>query len=240
MLKHSGMPLQVNPTDCGFTLMELMVALVIFSFVMVMLFSSFNAFISTGQSIAHGVDYNERARDAFRRILDDLTDMYVPESGIIDVLNRVDNQDVDTFQMTGSETSVGGETFSTLGFACLSGVQTGRSRPSGVVRVTYYVRKNSQELFDLCRAERPIGSDRETDPCLDPVLADNITGFTIDFIDAKRNEYRGWDADKNKNKESDGVSLPCVLNIGLTLKSENKEKVYETAVVLPVQGPAGE
>ncbi len=220
--------------------MELMVALVIFSFVMVMLFSSFNAFISTGQSIAQGVDYNERARDAFRRILDDLTDMYVPESGIIDVLNRVDDQDVDIFQMTGSETSVGGETFSTLGFNCLSGVQTGRSRPSGVVRVTYYVRKNSQELFDLCRAERPIGSDRETDPCLDPVLADNITGFTIDFIDAKRNEYRDWDADKNKNKESDGVSLPCVLNIGLTLKSENKEKVYETAVVLPVQGPAGE
>jgi len=136
MLKHSGMPLQVNPTEFGFTLMELMVALVIFSFVMVMLFSSFNAFISTGQSIAHGVDYNERARDAFRRILDDLTDMYVPESGIIDVLNRVDDQDVDIFQMTGSETSVGGETFSTLGFNCLSGVQTGRSRPSGVVRIT--------------------------------------------------------------------------------------------------------
>ena len=95
-------------------------------------------------------------------------------------------------------------------------------------------------MFDLCRAERPIGSDRETDPCLDPVLADNIAGFTIDFIDAKRNEYRDWDADKDKNKESDGVFLPCVLNIGLTLKSENKEKVYETAVVLPVQGPAGE
>lgn len=220
--------------------MELMVALVLFSFVMVMLFSSFNAFISTGQSIAHGVDYNERARDAFRRIQDDLTDMYVPESRIIRVQDSVDDQDVDTFQMTGKESSAGGETFSTLGFACLSGLQTGRSRPSGVVRVTYYVRKNSQESFDLCRAERPIGSDRDTDPCLDPVLAENIAGFTIGFIDSKRNEHQDWDADKDKNKDSDGVSLPCVLNIGLTLKSENKEKIYETAVVLPVQRPAGD
>ncbi len=236
MLKHSDMPLQVNRTDCGFTLVEVMVALVIFSFVMVMLFSSFNSFISTGQSIAHGVDYNERARDAFRRILDDLNDMYVPESRIISVQNSVDGQDVDTLQMTGGESSVGGETFSTLGFACLSGLQTGRSRPSGVVRVTYYVRKNSRELFDLCRAERPIGSDRDTDPCSDPVLAENITGFTIDFIDAKLNEYQDWDADK----DSDEASIPCVLNIRLALGSENKEKVFETAVVLPVQGQTSE
>lgn len=235
MLKHSGLPLHVDRTDCGFTLMEVMVALVIFSFVMIMLFSSFNSFISTGQSIARGVDYNERARDAFRRILDDLIDMYVPESRIISVQNSIDGQDVDIFQMIGSESSVGGETFSTLDFACLSDLQTGRNRPSGVVRVTYYVRKNSQELFDLCRAERPIRSDRDIDPCLDPILAENITGFTIDFIDAKLNEHKDWDADK----DSDGASIPCVLNIGLTLKNENKEKIYETAVVLPVQGQTG-
>ncbi|WP_026259801.1 prepilin-type N-terminal cleavage/methylation domain-containing protein [Desulfobacter curvatus] len=231
MLKHSGLPLQANRTDGGFTLMELMVALVIFSFVMVMLFSSFDAFISTGKSIAHGVDYNERARDAFRRILDDLTEIYVPESRITSVQNSINGQDVDTFQMTGSESSIGGQTFSTLEFASLSGLQIGRSRPSGVVRVTYYVRKNNRELFDLCRAERPIGSDRETEPCSDPVLVENITGFTIDFVDAKRNEHQEWDADT----DSDGASVPCALNIGLTLKSENKEKAFETAVVLPVQ-----
>ena len=236
MLKHSDMPLQVDRTDCGFTLVEVMVALFIFSFVMVMLFSSFNSFISTGQSIAHGIDYNDRARDAFRRILDDLTDIYVPEFRIISAQNSVEDQDVDTLQMTGAESSVGGETFSTLEFACLSGLQTGRSRPPGVVRVTYYVRKNSRELFDLCRAERPIDSDRDTDPCLDPVLAENITGFAIDFVDAQLNEYQDWDADK----DDDGASIPCVLNIRLVLGRENKEKVFETAVVLPVQEQAGE
>jgi prepilin-type N-terminal cleavage/methylation domain-containing protein len=236
MLKHSDMPLQANRADCGFTLVEVMVALFIFSFVMVMLFSSFNSFISTGQSIAYGIDYNERARDAFRRILDDLTDIYVPEFRIISAQNSVEDQDVDTLQMTGGESSVGGETFSTLEFACLSGLQTGRSRPPGVVRVTYYVRKNSRELFDLCRAERPIDSDRDTDPCLDPVLAENITGFAIDFVDAQLNEYQDWDADK----DDDGASIPCVLNIRLALGRENKEKVFETAVVLPVQELAGE
>ena len=211
-----------------------MVALVIFSFVMVMLFSSFNAFISTGQSIAHGVDYNERARDAFRRIQDDLTEIYVPESRIISVQNSIDGEDTDVFQLTGSEASVGGQTFSTLEFASLSGLQTGRSRPSGVVRVIYYVRKNNRDLFDLCRAERPIGSDRETEPCSDPVLVENITGFTIDFVDAAQDEHQEWDADT----DSDGASIPRVLNIGLTLKSENKEKVFETAVVLPVERQA--
>lgn len=234
MLKHSGLPLQANRTNDGFTLMEVMVALVIFSYVMVMLFSSFNAFISTGQSIAQGVDYNERARDAFRRILDDLTEISVPEPRIISIQNSTNDQDLDTFQMIGSEVSVGGRTFSSLEFSSLSGLQTGRSRPSGVVRVTYFVRKNNQELFDLCRAERPIGSDRETDPCLDPVLVGNITGFTIDFVDAKGNEHQAWDADT----DSDGASVPYVLNFRLTLNGENKEKVFETAVVLPVQRQA--
>jgi len=234
MFKHSGLPLQVDRAQGGFTLIELMVALVIFSFVMVMLFSSFNAFISTGQSIAHGVEYNERARDAFRRIQDDLMELYVPESRIISVQNSIDGQDEDLFQLTGSETSVGGRTFSTLEFTSLSGLQTGRSRPSGVVRVIYYVRKNNRELFDLCRAERPIGSDRETEPCSDPVLVENITGFAIDFIDATQDEHQEWDADT----DSDGASIPRVLNIGLILKGENKEKVFETAVVLPVKRQA--
>jgi hypothetical protein len=216
--------------------MEVMVALVIFSYVMVMLFSSFNAFISTGQSIAQGVDYNERARDAFRRILDDLTEISVPEPRIISIQNSTNDQDLDTFQMIGSEVSVGGRTFSSLEFSGLSGLQTGRGRPSGVVRVTYFVRKNNQELFDLCRAERPLGSDRDTDPCSDPVLAENITGFAIDFIDANFDAYRDWDVDK----DSDEASIPCVLNIRLGLGSENKEKLFETAVVLPVQGQIGE
>lgn len=236
MLKHSGMPLESDRTDSGFTLVELMVTLVIFSFVMVMLFSSFHSFISTGQSIAHGVNYYERARDVFRRILDDLTCIYVPESRITRVRNSASDQNLDPFQMTGKETGAGEMTFSTLEFASLSGLQTGRSRPSGVVKITYYVRKNSQGLFDLCRAEHPIGSDKDTDPCSDPVLAENITGFTIDFIDTQLNEHQDWDADK----DSDGVSIPCVLNIGLTLRNENKEKIYETAVVLPVQGQTSE
>lgn len=236
MFKHSGLPLQINRQQGGFTLIEVMVALVIFSFVMVMLFSSFNAFISTGQSIADGVAYNERARDAFRRILDDLTEIYVPESRIISVQENIDDQEADSFQLIGSETSVGGQTFSSLEFAGLSGLQTGRGRPSGVVRINYYVRKNKQELFDLCRAEWPIGSDKETDPCSDPVLVENITGFTIDFIDASNDEHKEWDADT----DSDGASIPRVLNIGLTLKSENKEKVFATAVVLPVQRQSGD
>jgi prepilin-type N-terminal cleavage/methylation domain-containing protein len=234
MLKHSGLPLQANRTNDGFTLMEVMVALVIFSYVMVMLFSSFNAFISTGQSIAQGVDYNERARDAFRRILDDLTEISVPEPRIISIQNSTNDQDLDTFQMIGSEVSVGGRTFSSLEFSGLSGLQTSRSRPSGVVRVTYFVRKNNQDLFDLCRAERPIGSDRETDSCSDPVLVGNITGFTIDFVDANGNEHQAWDADT----DSDGASVPYVLNFRLTLNGENKEKVFETAVVLPIQRQA--
>jgi len=231
MLKHSDLPLQTNRTDEGFTLMEVMVALVIFSYVMVMLFSSFNAFISTGQAIAHGVGYNERARDAFRRILDDLTEIYVPESRIASVQNSTDSHDTDIFQMVGSEINVSGQTFSSLEFSSLSGLQIGRSRPAGVVRIIYYVRKNNQDLFDICRAERPVASDKETDSCSDPVLAGNITGFTIDFVDAKGNEHQEWDADT----DSDGASIPYVLNIRLTLNGGNKEKVFETAVVLPVQ-----
>jgi len=236
MLKLSGIPREFNPTESGFTLVELMVTLVIFSFVMVLLFFSFNSFISTGQSIARGIDHNERARDTFRRVIDDLTCMYVPESGTTRVENSAGDQDSGPFQMTGSETHMDGRTFSTLEFASLSGVQTGRSRPSGVVGITYYVRKNSQGLFDLCRSEQPIGSDRDTDPCTDPVLAGNITGFTIDFIDIRHDEHREWSGGQG----GDGGTIPAALNIGLTLKSENKEKIYETAVVLPVQEQTSE
>ena len=212
-----------------------MVTIVIFAFVMVMLFSSFNAFVSTGQSIAGGLDYNQRVRDAFNRISEDLQGVYLAS---VQELSVEDDAAVDSnpLQMAGQQTTVGGKTFSTMSFAAVAGLETGRSKPAGVVQVIYYVRQNSRNGFDLCRAERRIGSDAETKPCTDPRLAENIAGFTIGFIDSDETDSTDWDS---KSKDT-GQTMPAAVTITLTLKAGEKEKTFETAVYLPVKGESHE
>ncbi len=236
MLKHTGMPRASKwQNQSGFTLVELMVTIVIFSFVMVMLFSSFNAFLSTGQSIAGGIDYNQRARDALNRMCEDLDTIYTASFRELSVQDDL-SDDLNPFQMSGTEDSVGGKQFASVVFTTLAGLETGRSKPAGVVRVTYYVRQNSRNGFDLCRAERFIGSDREKDPCTDPVLAEDITGFSLGFVGADLTETEQWGADDTDKN----LSAPAAVNIRLTLNSGGKEKTFETSVCLPVKGEAGE
>jgi len=61
----------------GFTLMEVMVTIVVFSIVMLTLFSSFQAFVSSGDAVTRGIHGAERARTALERMREDLIHMIV-------------------------------------------------------------------------------------------------------------------------------------------------------------------
>lgn len=209
----------------GFTLMEVMVTLVIFSIVMLTLFSSFQAFISSGDAITMGIHDSERARTALERMSEDLELVHMvqpPRYGV-----PAFGAPPDPFRMAGSQTRVGGSVFSRLEFAGFSNVIKSPEEVRGISKITYYVRQNPDNSFDLCRSDRAPGTPGEVDPCRDPVLMEEIQAFDIEFTDRREETGTSWDSDS----ADAGHAMPVSLR--MTLKTD-RAGFFETAVFLPV------
>ena len=210
----------------GFTLMEVMVTLVVFSIVMLTLFSSFQAFVSSGDSITRGIQDSERARTALERIREDLEQVHMVQPPRYRV--PAFNAPPDPFRMAGSRTRVGGSVFSRLEFTTFSRVITGPEEARGISKIIYYVRQNPDKGFDLCRSDREPGTPGEEDPCRDPVLMEEIQAFDIEFTDNRKETGTDWDSD------SADVEHAMPVNLHIRLKTGDRAGVFETSVFLPV------
>ncbi|MEZ4550728.1 MAG: prepilin-type N-terminal cleavage/methylation domain-containing protein [Desulfobacterales bacterium] len=63
----------------GFTLLEILIAVFIFSVVMSLIFSTFNAVISRTDAIKNGMDGHEMARTCMGPITADLSAIYIEQ-----------------------------------------------------------------------------------------------------------------------------------------------------------------
>lgn len=63
----------------GFTLVEVLIAILIFSLIMTVLFSSFKAFVLSSEAVKESVAQNEDIRTVFGRIRMDLEAVYIQQ-----------------------------------------------------------------------------------------------------------------------------------------------------------------
>jgi len=211
----------------GFTLVELMVAMMIFSGIMLMLFSSFDRFVSSGHAIAGKLKENEKATIALERISTDLKHLYVLPGAMYQTLDEAKASD--PFALSGEVERVGSKAFSKIRFSSLELIETGQT-PEQIPAISYYVKKNRTSGFDLMRSEAEPDEAGETRPCTDPVLAGGISRFYVAYTDPDQNDFDHWSSD------DDAVSkqMPRRVSIVLGFKDNGRETLFRTAVALPV------
>ena len=227
MLKFSDM--RSNSVEAGFTLVELMVTIVIFSFIMLMLFSSFSSFVSTGQKLTRAISADEDIVAGLNRIRRDFLAVYVVPNAMHGGITIDDTPD--PFRFLGEQIVEGGRTFSKLSFASMAVLTPhGSADPA---RITYYVRQTFQGGFDLMRYEGD--TDTEPDPCRDPVLVRNISRFDLGFIDPDQNLSHEWDSDDRDVDER----FPVSIQVAIAIEGEAGRPVkLGTAILLPVNREA--
>ncbi|MFO7751383.1 MAG: type II secretion system protein [Desulfobacteraceae bacterium] len=209
----------------GFTLIEILVAVVIFAVLMTTLFSSFSAFINSASAVKDQVNSVSRIRNATQRILKDLAALYIVRPP------RYEKPGFDSagdpFRMVCDETSVSGSSFSRLRFASSGHISLDGSDGAGIARIVYYVRQSSRG-FELCRSDTlPPFPDFQPSDC-DPVVCRNITEFEITLFDRDGNDYARWDSEA----ELFDFTVPVSLDIRIVF---NDKETVETGVALPVQ-----
>lgn len=213
----------------GFTLVEMLVALAIFSGLMLTLFSAFNAFVKSGEMIKErGVSARESAPDIMISDLEQIYLLQPPRFRHPEQLEDDEKAVQARFELRGAEEQAGGETVSALSFASQTRVQprgagyspwdsgdepASAPQPApGITRITYYVHETEAGL-DLLRADHPAWlPEQGPDPCTDPILFRDITSFAITYFDRDGERHETWDSGDEEYK----FRLPDRLLITIT------------------------
>ncbi|WP_161626799.1 PulJ/GspJ family protein [Desulfospira joergensenii] len=216
----------VRERNRGFTLLEVMIAILIFFVIISALFSSFKAFVTTSDEVRANLTYNEKVRNVLRRIHWDLRSLFVLQEPRYQKPGF--DSDPDPFRFLGKEERVGELTVSSLVFASLAHAGVGSDLRSGAARIGYYVKENKDRGYDLFRADALYPFPGQVESCRDPLLCRGISGFEVLYIDAEGDEHRDWDSD---TKEFD-YAFPSDIRLKIIFASDRGDQVFQTLIHL--------
>ena len=207
----------------GFTLLEILIAIVIFAVVITTLFSSFNAFIQSSEQVKESVLTADAISNVNKRISLDLKSIFVVQTPRYQKPKF--DSDPDSYRLLGSEETVGQQVFSFLTFTSLAHAKLQNNQTSSVARIAYYVKENEYNGMDLCRADvlPPFSDDIKSGDiksgdiksCNDPILYQNISGFEVVYTDFNQDEYKYWDSDASEFQ----YTFPKTIELKITFRA---------------------
>lgn len=212
----------------GFTLIEILLAILIFGFLIVTVYGSFNRVLTDVEAIDEDLDFHEAATSCFFRMTTDLRSLH------ISMLPRYSppgmNSTPDPYRVVGDKSDTDNDAFGRLRFASLAHLPLDRTGAGGIAEIVYYVQRVAEDRYVLRRSDR-IDYESEWEPsAYDPVLCEQIRSLTFTYYDQEGEEFEAWDSED----EETGFATPAAIAIELALGQDDAPFSFRTGVTLPV------
>ena len=215
--------------DAGFTLVELLLALLMFALIAGAIFASFAA-------ITDGVDKGRQsgevyrvARGAIQRLIQELGASFQLQAQCLD-----DSPNYICEPLKGENDAVDGRPRDRLMFLTLPYRRFSEDMPgSEVCNVCYYIAENTLRQPALFRYEDCTLGKKETERCSgkhEPLeLTDLVVGLDVTYFDDEAEAHDTWPP-----RDTQGT-LPCRVHVALMLRrAQGDEQVFTTTVMLPM------
>jgi general secretion pathway protein J len=216
-------------TQDGFTLVELLLALLMFALIAGTIFASFAA-------IANGVEKGRQSGEVYR-VARGAIQRLMQEIGAAFQLQVQCLEDAPNYicePLKGESAEVEGRARDRLMFLTIPY----RRFPEGIAtneicNVCYSIAENTYGVPALFRYEDCALDKQERDRCgeqQEPLeLTDMVVGLDITYYDAEAESHDTWPSDDAKG------ALPCRVHVALSLRHpQGHEQVFTTTVVLPM------
>jgi len=220
----------------GFTLVEILIAVVIFGVLLTTLYSSFRAVVFQTEVIENNIEDYEMARTALDRIRSDLKALAVTPYDVHNISAISDISEPDRFRFHAGIELKNGIEMTTLSFVSFEHLPMGTQIRTPLGRIHYYIRESENKTFELKRADRGIffpsassddfvESDKST-----PTLCSNVQAFGLIFRDSEGKTFTTWDSDSKDFY----YQVPSSVKIRLEIGTGESVRVFKTAVSVPV------
>jgi type II secretion system protein J len=213
-----------RPQSCGFTLVEILIAIFILAVVMATVYVSYSDVLKTTHQVEEEGDIYKMARTAMDRIIKDVSSLQASAG---------------SFDLRTEKKTLSSREFHSIFFWSASHLvfsdQEEEGRPASI---GYYVRENDDHQgFSLWRTDvsgaKP-DKGKNTDGGF--IICRNVNAFRLTFYDAGGRETDSWDTSSAGGNQTN--KLPAAVKIELFLVNANdQEKPYKfmTKVSLPVK-----
>jgi general secretion pathway protein J len=213
----------------GFTLIEIMVAIFILAVVVSLMLTAFDGIFANADHINISSDLFEMGSSCLDRMASDLKAFHVmpyPRYRPPDIMD----EKTDIYTVTGENRSVGGQAFAWLRFTSMAHLPLNHDAREGIAQIVYYVQQTRDDTFVIRRTDDlypfPEFEERDTDP----VMCEQVLGFTLTYFDAKGREYDEWDSQEDDME----YGTPRAIGIKLILGDEAAPYTFSTQIALPV------
>ena len=219
----------------GFTLLEIMVSILIFSVILTTVFASFRTVFFSTDKIDTGLDLYGMVGSCLNRISLDLSGINIARPPAY--TKPEFDSPPDPYRVIGDQSDVSSGDFSRLRLASRSHVPLDGSVHESVAEIVYYVSGDESEGYTLRRSDRLYPYTPPDEQAGDPVLCENLKSLLITYFDKEGTVHDTWDSESSDTDYATPKAINIVLEVG---DEESPPMVFETMVMLPVMREAME
>ncbi|SHI53040.1 general secretion pathway protein J [Desulfatibacillum alkenivorans DSM 16219] len=222
--------------DKGFTLLEVLIAMALFSIIMTIVLVSFSGAMSSAEGVQKSITVYESAKGAMDRMVMDLESARV---AMANTYNKpAEAEDYDPLRFVGTKDYTSGSSVSTLRFVSQAHVDLTGAGKMGLAEITYYLTPDpSDETRKVLRRrdilDWEIFGEEGRELGSDPILCERVRNIEYLFYDQDGDTTESWDSDSEETE----FATPMAVDIILELEAFDEEDAlpfrFETTVNLP-------
>ena len=210
----------------GFTLIEILIAMFVFSLVVSMVFISFREIAFSAGIVNKSNDDYEMAYGCFEIMRRDLASVYVSQKPAY--VKPETDSDPDPCRFTGGKDHVAGSAFPRIRFTSRSHLPVNRDSRKGVAEIVYYTDESDDYGTILRRSDRVYFDEEFVKRKTHPVVLRKINAMAVTYYDEEGNAHEEW----NSDSEEYGYASPSVIKIRVEIVDDERILPFETSVVL--------
>jgi general secretion pathway protein J len=212
----------------GFTLVELMLAILIFGLVVTTVLVSFNAVFSSTEALEINSTIYEMAKNCLKRMTVDLESIYVAQPPIYKPPEF--DETPNDFRFVGISGDQSGTGFAQLRFTSRAHARFEKSYRKGIAEIVYYVQRKEDGNNVLKRADNLYPYPDFEEKGADPTLCEHVKSLAFSYVDAEGSDNDVWDSESDEYK----YATPKAVAIKLEIEIKESTHIFETLVYLPI------
>lgn len=212
----------------GFTLLEIIVAIFIFSILITAVFHSFRSISSSAEALQREDAYYQAAHAALSQMKRDLESIYVTHPPGYQPPGF--NAAPDPYRVRGEPSSTAGEQFSKLRFTSFEHISINGDEAKGIAQIVYYCHRIGTDSFVLRRSDHLWPFDEGEEDGNNPILCEKVKSIQFKYHDSAGEARDHWDSDST---DVDNAT-PRAIEIQLEIGDERGSVSLGTLIALPV------
>lgn len=221
-------PAPCRPIRSGFTLVEVLLAILIFGVMMTALYGAFHLQFMNTDAVEQNMRLNEAALTCLHQMSKDLQSLTITNKLMYNPSTVAEKADVYRFKGDLIESDTG--SLAKLRFASSNHTAIVTRMPGGVGEIVYYLDPLTEGRYFLRRADYNVFEAPEDVDGQDPILCDDVTSLKFIYYDQDGNEQETWDSDSDSFR----FATPRAVRIQLAIGDPKNPDRFEVMVHLPI------